>query len=336
MRYTLQFKGYQRRFTRPVRLGQYLSEFREGIVLKMSDDAGRVGFGEIAPLESFGSESVEKAALLLKSYHGVFQDSHFNDIDAGEYPCTKYALETALRKVGSDGLVSQSAGASRPELILSAGLLQDAEIEEFIRSRGVRWQQQVLKLKIGGESVDMGEAISRICKAAEVCRDCGKKLRLDANEQLNRDDALRWLEGLEPVADVIEFFEQPLDRWYYAELLELARKSPIPIALDESIQMLNDQKEDPEGLEVFYLILKPSLGDMRLAKRFSIADERMVFSSVFETAIGFSDLLELAPFAETPGLDTQKLFADGLSYPGSDAGFYPGEIEAERIWAQLD
>ena len=324
MRYNLQFRSYRRRFSRPVRLGQYPAEYREGVIVRLSDDLGNVGFGEVAPLESFGSESVEKATVFLKEFHGVIRRKSVFEIDPLEFPCTRYAIETAIRNLVYRSHSDDSS--VEPSAIPSAGLLQAADLEDFCRTRGFLWEHSVLKLKIGGENCGVETAVNRVLEVVEVCRSSGKQLRLDANEQLTVEEAQQWFEGLEPAADIIQFVEQPIDRWYYLELLELARYSKVAIALDESMQMLNDQLEAPDGLDLFYYVLKPSLGDLRIAERFKLPHDRIIISSVFETAIGFAELLKLEPFGNTPGLDTQGIFSDGLSYP----------VDANHIWRTLE
>ncbi len=337
MRFHLQYKLYRRAFSRPVRLGPSLSRFREGILLKIMDEAGRIGFGEVAPLESFGSESVEKASLLFKSFCGVVRDTTIAELDGQNFPCVQYALESAVTGLkNSDEFVTNTGkeiDAVAP--ILSAGLLQQDDIAEFCRSRGSLWNLSIIKLKIGSDSISTHDAIAEVLGVARICRAQAKRIRLDANEQLSIDEARQWMDALAEFEDVIEFIEQPLDRWYFNELQELADTYSIPIALDESLQMLQGQIEKPEGLEPFLFVIKPSLGDLKVMSRFGIPMDRVVISSVFETAIGFSQLLELAPFDLNPGLDTQTVFDDKLSYPKGESGYHRGLINLETVWNHL-
>lgn len=333
MRYQLQHQFYERRFKRTVRLGSSRADRRCGLVIRLQDDAGRVGFGEVAPLESFGSESAEKAGALLKSFCGVIRDAAIDAMDWRQYPCLTDALECARLQLSCATL--GETGGNEASIILSAGLLQASELKRFCNDVEGVGQAPVWKLKIGERAADLTQEIAQVCQIVPLARRAGFRLRLDANEQLSMEGALRWVDALEQDADVIEFIEQPLDRWIFEDLITLAAQSAIPIALDESLALLPGWNLDWETLKQFHFVAKPSLGDLRWIHSLAVPMERVVISSVYETAIGFSRLLDLAPFARVPGLQTQGVFADDLCYPRQNHGFRAGQVDPAAIWDRL-
>jgi o-succinylbenzoate synthase len=289
-----------------------------------------VGFGEIAPLEAFGSESIERALWLLRGYCGLLRPEYVTALDPREFPCTAYALRCAIadtmgRTHGTDGL-----------WIGTAALLHARDLDGRVSNHLQDLPEPVIKLKVGGSGMAEDGELACVKALVDECRAGGKRLRLDANEQFSQDQARRWLEVLGADGDVIEFLEQPLERLYLEELMELARGSPLRIALDESVQLLQGQEPGYVDVDLFDWVIKPGLGDLHWAERHGIPAERRVISSVFETAIGFEQLLRMGPFPRVAGLDTQGVFDDGLSYPKALGGFVAGLDRADKVWQQLE
>ena len=332
MRYRLHYKIYRRKFSRPVRFGKAWMEHRDGIIVRLVREDGADGFGEIAPLESFGSESVEKAELLLKSFHGSVGAALF--ISEEEYPCTSYALQCAMRQIQDRSKENVCDGEG--ECIPTSRLIQNDAFDQ-VEMPNLRQIviTDTLKIKIGDGTIEQPEEMLRIEKAVHWCRSRGKKIRLDANEQLDMQAAQDWIDFLSPYPDTIEFIEQPMDRCLLYELAELSRTGAIPIALDESVATLRYQEDFPWKDDFLYVI-KPSLGDLSVVEACGIPADRMILSSVFETAIGFSELLNLPYRNWIAGFDTQGIFQDdGLSYPVSEAGYVRRQINSGDLWKRL-
>ncbi|MDF2389082.1 o-succinylbenzoate synthase, partial [Nostoc ellipsosporum NOK] len=60
MTYKFKFRPYSRRFVRSLATSHGIWDTREGIILSLSDETG-IGWGEIAPISWFGSETLEQA-----------------------------------------------------------------------------------------------------------------------------------------------------------------------------------------------------------------------------------------------------------------------------------
>ena len=314
-------------------MGRMWMDHREGILIRLRHESGDSGYGEIAPLESFGSEAVEKAERLLKSFHESIGSSVFESVSEEEYPCTCYALGCTLRQLKREAGSSDSRAFSEP--VPTTRLIQNNAFDTVDMPVRQLSGADTIKIKIGDGALEPCEEMQRIGKAIDWCRTRGKRIRLDANEQLDVDTTRDWLDFLSPHAGVIEFLEQPMDRCMLPELAELNRGSPIPIALDESMSVLRYQ-ERFSGKDDFLYVVKPSLGDLSIVEAFGIPEDRIILSSVFETAIGFSELLELPYRSWVGGLDTQNIFErDSLSYPLADTGYVRGQIDHESIWNRL-
>ncbi len=60
-KYRFEFRPYRRPFKRPLSTSHGIWDVREGIILRLTDETGQVGWGEIAPIPWFGSESLQQA-----------------------------------------------------------------------------------------------------------------------------------------------------------------------------------------------------------------------------------------------------------------------------------
>jgi o-succinylbenzoate synthase len=126
----------------------------------------------------------------------------------------------------------------------------------------------------------------------QLPRDC--QLRLDANAGLSLDAAKRWLEAFEQYP--IEYLEQPLPIEQFAAMQTLGETYGTPIALDESIANLQSLKDcHDRGWEGIYVIKPAIVGSPRKLRDFLQCHTLdVVFSSVFETEVGYAAGLRLA------------------------------------------
>ncbi|PSR16406.1 hypothetical protein C8255_17945, partial [filamentous cyanobacterium CCP3] len=60
----LAVRQYRRRFLKPLHTAHGLWIWREGLLVRLQDSLDRVGYGEIAPIPWFGSETLEEALHL--------------------------------------------------------------------------------------------------------------------------------------------------------------------------------------------------------------------------------------------------------------------------------
>jgi o-succinylbenzoate synthase len=328
MRYQLQFRPYRRRFLAPVRLGSDLTDSREGILIRLEGEDGEVGFGEVAPLESFGSESVQRSLALLRSFCGTMRREGPGDLDPRDFPCTRYALAQAVQMSEP----SAPAGSRVAEFTPTAVLRQRAESFETDGNRPI--PGSVYKCKIAHVDGSPDQERAGVLQWAKLCHENDAKLRLDANEGLDRDGFMDWITFLEPFQEVVEFIEQPLDRWDLEGMSMLSEQSPIPIALDESLSLLRGDWDWESAPGNWLYVVKPSLGDLLWMP--PGMQDRIIWSSVFETGVGFQQLLDNPRTPWLPGFDTQQCFvSDGLEYPKTQGGYLSNQVDPEAIWKKL-
>ncbi len=98
MRYQFEFRPYQRRFIRPLATSHGTWNIREGIILRLSDETN-IGWGEIAPISWFGSETIEQALSFCQQLPTeITEETIFSIPD--ELPACQFGFESALQGVG--------------------------------------------------------------------------------------------------------------------------------------------------------------------------------------------------------------------------------------------
>ena len=336
----LEFRRYRRHLKRPmVNAHGYLAE-RSGIILRLIDAKGREGYGEVAPLKWFGTESFQDAWAFLESLGNEVTETIWAEIPLS-LPCSRFAIDSALHMIAH---LPAQFQPPRPALEVAA-LLPGGE-QGWI-SAGCRIQEgyRCLKMKIGVEP--QKDEISLLDRIVEVLKP-GMRIRLDANGGLDPELAENWVRYLAPIKEV-EFIEQPLPPRNMAghrKLADIAEKLGHPqlIGLDES---LNDPSDAADivgsGWPGFHickpLVQGPRDGIEKYQKRFG---QSVVFSSAFETAIGVEAILTLASDggnSQVLGLGTLNFFEeDGLGHHPLGPEIRPDTMILEHyqdIWKRL-
>lgn len=334
MEYSLQTRVYHRPFLKPLRTGHGIWTVREGILLCLTDDQNRNGFGEISPLEWFGTETLAEADELCRGFGSRINDGDIGAI-AEDRPCCRFAFESARNMLHE----SWRGGSRQFEV---AGLLPGGEsaLEELTALSGQGYH--TFKWKVGVDTPEKEQPV--LARLVDRLPKNGR-LRLDANGAFNEDQSTGWLRLLER-HDCIEFLEQPLPPEHFQTMLDLSRNFKTPIALDESVASLqNLQQAVAEGW-AGPLVVKPAiLGSPADFIQWSKdCGNKLVFSSVFETGIGL--LAGLAVAAATGqaktavGFGTMPYFGNdgmGLHSDGSHISLSASpEGDSIEIWNRID
>lgn len=276
---------------------------REGWLIEVETDCGRIGYGDCAPLPEAGTEGPAAAFAFLEDLMthlaGTEAWPALEQLDAipATFPAARCGVETALLDIlaqhASEPLARWLASTAILTIPVNAALgpLDGAvaqRIEQAL-TQGFR----VLKLKVGLRPVQ--EELERLRNLTAVLP-LDAQLRLDANGSWNETEALQFLAGL--VGLPIESVEEPLGEPDPAALARLQQVAPAPLALDESLTLL------PVDLlltqrPVRRLILKPmALGGLRLAwtlaQRAHAAGLECVVTTTVDSAVGVRAAAHLA------------------------------------------
>lgn len=324
--YRLDVRRYSLPFRTPLRTAHGLCAERAGWLLRLTDDRGGEGFGEVAPLEWFGTESLAECEDLLARLGDAPSAESLAAVPA-HAGCVRSGLAMALA-----GLAGGPAGG--PEALPVAALLPAGRAALEVVEARLELGFRVFKWKVGvGAVADEWGMLDDLLGRLPA----GARLRLDANGAWDRRMAERWLERC---ADrPIEHVEQPVAaqaRSAQDLLMGLAGDYPTPVALDESLVHQADvDRWLQAGWPGVYVLKLSLLSDVRgTLDALRRAEARVVFSSALETGVGAQAALRHA-FAWTGavralGFGLYPLFSDSR-FDGPFAAPFLRRGDLERI-----
>ncbi len=326
---------------------------RLGVELALKSETGVVGRGEASPLTGYSRESLaeveERLARLSPGSLSLPGDPSATRANAtalasrfgGGLPSLEAALFFALLDLAgrTARLPALCLMTGPPERVANpfelAALVQGETPETRLQWAldAVRRGFRTLKVKLGPPT-QLDEDLRGLRLLRETFGSL-VRLRLDANRSYSRDSAgllLRSVAPLEP-----EFLEEPTDALQLASL----KQSPIPLALDESLQSdetLERLTHQLQPLRIKVLVLKPSsLGILRcmsLATRAKELGLDVVVSHLFDGPVAMAAAcccagamgsphraqglaahpgMQLAPDLEVDGLEGPTLSQSALS-----------------------
>lgn len=311
------FKVYRRTFRVPVRTSWGVWTHRDGVLVRLAREDGRVGFGEIAPLDRFRTETLAGAVAWCASVAGASELARLRDVPRS-LPCCAAAVGAALQALaerpvqdgGRTGEEATGSTAGEGTSLACARLLPADASAGDVLARAVDAGFTVFKIKVG--TADFDSEHVRVARLIERLPEKGR-LRLDANGGLDRRAAARWLDA---AADwPVEFVEQPLPPDAHRDLLRLAGDHATMIALDESVRDADDIKRWRDRGWPGLFVIKPALaGDpTELLDEVRIAPADFVFSSALETQMGAAAGVRMAFAAgltRALGYGVASFFAD--------------------------
>lgn len=224
--------------TVPYRLSFGAVEHFDTLVVELTDGAGGVGLGEATVLTGYTDETIDESWQTALRFAEALVDG---DAAAAwdrvtrlgaRLPFTASAFGTALEMLGASPLLRVPAETRVP----LAGLLHSTAEEEIhaeserLLAEGYR----TIKLKVGFDP-RKDAALVRTAQRAVRGR---ARIRVDANQGYSAGQGIAFASTLDP-AD-IELFEQPCAAGDWESHLAVARASPVPLMLDESIYTAAD------------------------------------------------------------------------------------------------
>jgi o-succinylbenzoate synthase len=284
-------RRYRLPFRTPVRTAHGWWREREGWWIRIEDGAGRVGWGEAAPVPGFPGPDVTAVGERLQAWAGRQSAAALAEAAAAG-GVIGFAVGTALAELAGEPSAEGQTEGEDTRLVaalLPAGREALARVGPLLQA-GFR----VFKWKVGvaegqDERAMLDDLVARLPETA--------RLRLDANGAWNRREAERWLSVV--AERPVEFVEQPIApdaRGGDDVLRGLAADYPTPLALDESLA-------GPEDLAKWLAwewrgvwVLKPALlGDPAATlARLRVREADVVFSTAMETAVGLRAALRAA------------------------------------------
>jgi O-succinylbenzoate synthase len=332
MTFRLQHRPYRLAFRTPVRTSHGVWAEREGLLLRVEDGNGRVGYGEVAPLPWFGTETLAEAIELCGSLTGQLSDETLAQLEP-RFCCVRFALAAALDPVAEKVWAHQRLAVAS---LLPAGRLALEKTDEALENGWMTFKWKVGVEDPADELAILDDLLGRLPNYA--------KLRLDANGGWNTRQAARWLERC--AERPVEFIEQPVPPEQVDALLGLAQDYPVTLALDEAVAGPEDLRRwHGLGWSGIYVI-KPATAGVPAALLATLAELKAdaVFSSALETPIGRLAALRTAfsykgPQTRALGFGVGALFADETC---NGPGIGPlietaslGDVEAEKLWTSL-
>lgn len=336
MTYRFAFHRYSLPFRLSVKTAYGVWPSREGMLVRLESENGRVGYGEAAPIPAFGTETIEEVEIFCVAFGSHLTDEQIAAIPA-KYNCLKFALASAL-----DALAESPMPAANPFLAVAALLPSGRAALEEVKTKGEAGFR-TFKWKVG--IADIAEELP-LFDDLIANLPSGGRLRLDANGAWDRRRAERWLERC--ANRPVEFVEQPVAAHAKGAddlLCGLAEDHPTPLALDESVVSAGDVAHWLERGWTGVFVLKLSLlGEAAaVVERLERASAAVVFSSALETAVGAKAALRLAfrfrGEARALGFGVWPLFINGCFDGPHATPFLRAEdvevIDQEAVWNAL-
>ena len=335
MPYQFDFRPYRRPFARPLTTSHGNWEVREGIIIRFTHETGRTGWGEIAPICWFGSETLQQALDFCLQLLPQITTTDIFSIPA-TLPACQFGFESAWQRIQETrqegrGLTPSNSSLPRgrtrvppstkgtrvpplstgglrgvlfpkhplPNICKNYSYLLPAG-EKALQAWQKPWQQgyRTFKWKIGVTAVETElKLFNHLVQGLPP----SAQLRLDANGGLSEQAAHQWIKIADEVG-IVEFVEQPLSPEQFDSMLKMTHQYQTPIALDESVATLNQlETAYQQGWRGIFVIKAGIAGSPKRLRELCQAYQLdTVFSSVLETAIGTQAALQLAAELSNP------------------------------------
>lgn len=294
-------------------------------LIKVWDEGnpGCVGIGEAPLFQGLSAEDApdyeERLAAFLA--HDPNQTDGLN-----RFSSIKLGVESAVHDLvnGGRGVYFPSKFTEGKSAIPTNGLVWMGDFPTMIERIDSKVAQgyTCIKLKIG--AIEFEHEVEMLAHIRRKYPQRRLTIRLDANGGFTPADALEKLRRLAPYE--VHSIEQPVKPQYRRELAELARLSPIAVALDESlIGIYTPQERRALLAEVRpqYIVLKPALcggfsGALEWMEAAREAGAGFWITSALESNVGLSALAQFAGalgLTAPQGLGTGALFTANFTSP---------------------
>ena len=320
------FYTYNLPLKNPLTLGAETLTNRTGLLLKVNHEPDLIGWGEIAPLPSFSTETVSELLPQLRELKQKLEGHPIpRDIVALTsqcYPSIRFGVESAILMIGAASkkvTLGQMINPTAVKPIPLQALLSGSK-EAVVTKAQERFANgyRAFKLKVG--RLKQSEDLEII---AVLRKELGDRItiRLDANRAFDYDEGVSFLNGLKPYN--IEFIEEPFQSLELLAKYLKEQESKI-IALDESLREKSQTELETiiDFDRVKALVIKPSMhGYLESISLVRLALEKKltpVFSSSYESGLGLYLIGVMASTVSDTlpvGLDTYDQLTDDIIVP---------------------
>jgi L-Ala-D/L-Glu epimerase len=282
----------------------------KSVVVRLTDDDGRVGFGEAPEVWRVTGESIAGiSACVLEPLADVLLawdpdqplDRLTQSLDeavVGNFGA-KSACATAMTDLVAwrAGLpVHRLLGAVTSSVVTDVTIAADAAAETTTARMSDGFRH--LKVKVGVDPSDV-DRVRRIHDGASV----PVRIRIDANQSWDFDTTVAAVTTWIRAGIDLEFIEQPLPRWDLAGHARLRRAIPTPVMLDESVFSLTDlyRALDAGSADLVNIKLAKCggpLASLELARHARSEGLGIMVGSMLESNLGVSAAAAVAATAE--------------------------------------
>jgi o-succinylbenzoate synthase len=282
---------------------------REMVLLRIRDEDGVEGLGEAVPLSLRGGVTIDEVVAELRRLAPSIADADAarSALEGATLsPPARCALSTAFFD-----LAEKHEGTATVHAPVRCNATLVTGEPAAVAAEAERWAADgfgTFKLKVGA-----GDDVAQV-RAVREALGPEAKIRLDANASWSLEEATEILTAVEPLG--IELVEQPVAT--IAEASELAKRTSIWLAGDESIVTLEDAEEAVRADSFSITGVKLSkVGGIEPGRELAGRMRSYVASSL-DGPVGIAISRRLAEWIDSPrfayerlahGLATQRLFA---------------------------
>ncbi len=238
-------------------------KYRQGALLRVRFDDGRVGYSDLCPFSEMGDQPLElELKNLLMTKRSVITDRslHFANLDAVAR-AEKRALYDSKIRIKNHFLVNDIVRFDSKRV----ATLESAGFSEF-------------KIKIGKDLLAETQSLRDFCDVLSN----GARVRLDFNSTLTHDKFIQWFDKNQSwLRSRLEFIEDPF-AYNGKEWRILSERWNIVLALDFASQA---EKCKAEGAQV--VVIKPAIEDeIKILSSIKGSQKRAVFTHYMDFPVG--------------------------------------------------
>ncbi len=250
---------------RPFTIATGTMNYAQNVFIRIHTDAGFYGVGECSAFPMIVGETQDTCLVMAREFARLWKWKDALDIPARLQQLHDFTAGNTTIKSAFDMALYDIAAknASLPLYKFWGGEKRVVETDitigigapDAMAEQAIAFKQSgatILKVKLGKDAREDVERIKQILTA--IGDDI--KIRIDANQGWNFDDAVYVLQSLGKYN--IEFCEQPMRTWYDDKLPELMRLSPVEIMADESVYSHHDARKQINSGSCHYINIKMS------------------------------------------------------------------------------